>query len=80
MSSDLSWVPIPKDDQPLSTAIKGIFREHFGDELDGLVLNHASTSYLQGLRDASSGQLRKDAETLLAAIEEHEEIRLKEVF
>jgi len=76
MSSSLVWKPIEYKDYPgLDTGLKWILQKHYGSPVN-VILNSSDIGYFQGLMDAGT----KDADTIIAAIQKHHEIKTWEEF
>ena len=76
MSSNLIWRRAVIDsDGDLSTKMKFLLRKRFGETINTVVC-HDDMDYFIGLRDAGI----KEAQEIIDAINEHNEILLKEEF
>ncbi len=74
MSTSLGWKPVSKDYTYLSTELKFAMRKEYGSFINA-VLDTSDIAYLTGLRDAGID----DAQDLIDAIEQHNEIKLEEI-
>ena len=81
MSTNLSWRPSrPKNQKFLSTGFKQlIIRSNATIANRGeFTMGTNDIAYLEGVRDAGSGDVAKDAQTLIDAIYKHDSVTLKE--
>ena len=83
MSSSPYWRPVPESPlgNPLPNQIKYVlapkYQNHDGSLSGETLLDRSDLPYLEGLRDAGSGEIAKAAEELIEAIEKHEEIEFR---
>ena len=83
MSSTLCWQIVRTDAKHLSDALKYALREFRGESLgsDPITFDEGSVTILKAMAAGSSSkELKKDCETLIAAIEKHGEIELWEAY
>ena len=70
MSMNLYWRPVPTNKIGLDDALKFALRKRYGGCVGGVTMDYNDIGYLNGLKDAGID----GAETLIDAIEKHDEI------
>jgi hypothetical protein len=77
MSSSLSWKPVKNYEDDFTDEVKYALRKRYGNpSIDGTTLDEGDLPYLNGLHDAGI----KGMDEVIAAIEKHSAIEIKETY
>lgn len=79
MSSNLTAEPIERKKLDLGSALKFALRKRFGQPVN-VTFSRNNQEYLAGLLDAGSEELCSDVTKLLAYIDKHGDVNIKEEY
>lgn len=79
MSSNLTAEPVERKKLDLGTALKFALRKRFGEPVN-VTFSRNNQEYLAGLLDAGSEDLCSDVVRLLAYIDKHDVVNIREEY